>query len=187
MEKLLMIDIETTGLKKGSDTILQIGILECIKNPTTCLYVPARTFNKLLFFDEVVIDEWILKTHKDLLPLCKTTEYQAPAIVRAEILAFFKQCGLDKPTMSGLNIGTFDLPFLEAAGYLKPEDYHYRLYDVTTVIKLAQDVFNCDSKTIYSKAQDESDLELPEGSKHESIFDCYYQLKTLNGVINLLR
>lgn len=187
MTKYIMLDIETTGIEK-TDSILQIGLLECIKN-NKGYYVPARTFNKTIHFDEVITNKWILIHHEELLKVCKTTEYVDPAIVRALILGFFMQCGMDTPpSIMGVNIGGFDLPFMHRAGFLKPVDHHYRTYELNGAYKLAGDVLGLESKELFEQAQNACDwITLPTGKKHEAMYDCYNQLKTLNGIIKLLQ
>jgi len=186
MTKYFMLDIETTGLKP-TDSILQIGILECIKS-SNGLYIPARSLNKILHFDEVVTDKWILTNHDALLKTCKTKEYESPTEVRAQILGFFKQCGIDKQAgIMGLNAGVFDLPFMHRVGYLKPEDHHYRIYELQGTYKLAADVLGIDSVELFLRADSAYDMDLGPDKKHDAMYDCMLQLKTLNGIIELLR
>lgn len=184
----MMIDIETTGVSPINDDVLQIGILECIKN-SRGFYVPARSFNKILHFDDVVTDPWILKTHSTLLPLCRMAPYESPTEVRAQILAFFHQCDItEKANLMGLNAGMFDIPALVSHGFLKTEDIHYRVYELTGAFNLAQDVLGLERRDqLFKVANDACDWVAPSGTKHDAIYDCYSQLKALNGCIKLLQ
>lgn len=187
MQKYFMLDIETMGTD-ALDDIIQIGILECIKNGKG-FYTPARSFLKVLHTDQEPKDEWIRTNHKDLLVVSKNTEYEAAPIVRAQILAFFKQCGVtENAEIMGLNAGTFDLPFMFRSGYLAKSDVHYRVYELTGVNKLAQDILGVDSRDVYRLANQACDwIDLPAGKKHDAMYDCISQLKALNGTIAILR
>lgn len=186
MEKLMMIDIETMGLEE-TDDIIQIGILECIKN-SRGLYIPARSFVKVLHTDQEPQTDWIRNHHKDLLAISSKTEYELPAVVRAQILAFFKQCNVTTPTVIGLNVGSFDLPKLYKEGYLNKSDVHYRLYDITSIAKFIVDIKSIDSKELYKRADDYSSwYELPEGKAHDALYDCHKQLKNFNGMLSMMK
>lgn len=188
MNKYFMVDIETMGVSTKNDDVLQIAILECIKNDRG-FYIPARTFNKIIHTEQVTTDPWILKTHATLLPISRATEYESPTEIRAQILAFFKQCGVDRPELMGLNAGMFDIPSLLNHGYLKDGDIHYRVYELTGTFNLAQDVLGLDRRDKLFKIVNAACdwIELPTGSKHEAMYDCYSQLKALNGCIKVLR
>ena len=182
-----MVDIETNGTDMFKDDIFQIGILECIKN-SKGFYIPARTFTKLLNTEQDPHSDWIVKHHTELIKKCKATPYESPTEVRAQILNFFKGCGVDKPSLMGLNALTFDIPFLYKWGYLKPEDHHYRTYELTGAYLLAQDGFQIERAEMFKTADAFCDfIELPEGNAHEALYDCYQQLKTLNGLIAMIR
>lgn len=189
----MMIDIETSGLDPNTGEILQIGILEVIKDPQGYFYA-GRSFEKILHFDEPITDEWILKTHKDLLPRCKAAIYQSPTEVRAEIVRFFQQSGAKNIYLMGLNAAIFDYPWLVNKGYLKKNDVHYRIFELTGSYGLAQAVLHLDGdraddrKTFFDMANSSCEwVELPKRSAHDAIYDCYSQLKTLNGCIKLMR
>jgi hypothetical protein len=100
--------------------------------------------------------------------------------------------------MMGLNATTFDIPYLTHKGYLQkpvPDqnnklsgDYHYRIYELKGAYNVAKDVLKVDDQTLFAMAEDACpEITLPPGGKHEALYDCYKQLKVLNGVIRLLR
>jgi DNA polymerase III epsilon subunit-like protein len=182
-----MLDTETLGLDPQNDDIIQIGILECIKN-SKGLFIPARSFNKILFTDQEPSD-FIKNMHKELLPKSRATEYEPPVVIRAQILNFFKQCGVtDKAEIVGLNVMSFDLPFMLNKGYLTADDYNFRVFELRGAYKIAEEILGVDSKGLFKLAHSAADwYDMPTGSKHEAIFDCHQQLRTLNGIIPLLK
>lgn len=194
MNKYYMVDIETSGLKPSESEILQIAILEVMKDPSGYFY-PGRSYEKILHFDQTVTDEWILKTHNNLLARCKAVEYQSPTEVRAEIIRFFQQGGQKNIYLMGLNAAIFDYPWLVNKGYLKEGDTHYRIFELTGAYGLAQTVLHLngddakDRKTFFEMANGSCEwIELPKNvTAHNALYDCYSQLKTLNGCIKLLR
>jgi hypothetical protein len=186
--KYYMIDIETSSIKPDEGEILQIGVLELLLDKSG-YYTPARSMEKTLHFDQIVTDPWILNTHKELLPKCKDTPFQSAPEVRAELLAFFQRCnGNDPVFLMGLNASAFDIPWLHAKGYLKPGDTHYRTYELSGAYALTQTVMNYDRKTFFKSAENSCEwVTMPQGQEHTALFDCYKQLKTLNGCIKILR
>lgn len=188
-QKYFMLDIETTGIDKSKGDILEIGILEVNLNKDG-YFSPARSFNKLLHYDNPELDDnWILNTHAELLSLCKDVEYQSPTEVRAEILAFFRRCaGTDPIQLMGLNAVNFDIPWLRHHEYLKENDTHYRVFELSGSYMMAQTALFFDRNTFFKSANEAYDkLKLPDGQAHRAMYDCYLQLKTLNGAIKLLR
>jgi oligoribonuclease (3'-5' exoribonuclease) len=186
--KQFMIDIETMGLDPRADDVLQIGIVELVKGGD--IYRPGKTFQLTLFTEQEPKNEWIRENHKDLLVLCKEKgSFLPPELVREYILRFFRECGVtDKPVLVGLNLMSLDVPFLVEKGYLKKEDFHYRVNELTGAINQAVDVLNVDRETLFVKANDAvPEIVLPMGKKHEALYDCFSQLKLMNGMIRLLR
>jgi hypothetical protein len=190
--KYLMLDIETSSIDPSKGEILQIGLLECILDKSG-YYTPARSMEKTLYFDpefdQATLDPWIRNTHKELLPKCTTTSFQSAPEVRAELINFFQRCnGTNDTYLMGLNASAFDLPWLYAKGYLKPGDAHYRTYELSGAYALAQTVMNYDRRTFFKNAENSCEwITMPQGTEHTSLYDCYKQLKTLNGCIKMLR
>ncbi len=196
--KHFMLDIESMGTDFDSDDIIQIALLELNRNADGT-YKPGDAFCRTLHTSQKPKNDWIANTHKDLLPVCKRTPRLSAYQVRGEILSFFKSCGVVGPAMiMGLNATTFDVPYLVHKGYLqKPVqnasgklvgDYHYRIYELKGAYNLAQDVLTMENNAMFEKAAKYApEIELPTGGKHEALYDCYSQLKTLNGLIRILR
>jgi len=195
--KHFMLDIETMGTDMEADDIIQVGLLELTPGPDG--YKPGRSYSRTLFTAQKPKNDWIANTHRDLLEVCRRTPMVRANQVRNEILEFFEDCGVNEPAMlMGLNATTFDVPFMVQKGFLKRPwndannklqgDYHYRIYELKGAFNLAQDVLGLDSKALYSRAEALCpEVELPEGKKHEALYDCYRQTKVLNGVIRMLR
>ncbi len=185
--KYFMLDIETMGIDFDQHDIIQIGLLEL--NKTGRYYEPGRSYVQVLHTDQQSTDPWILKTHAKLLPRSQAAEYEAPTVTRAKILNFVRNCGVDDKIMvMGLNAGTFDIPFCVKKGLLKKEDYHYRIFELTGAYNLAQDILNLNRRDeLFKVANEACPWITPEGEAHDALYDCYSQLKTLNGIINLTR
>src|SRR5690606_39907279 len=94
-------------------------------------------------------------------------------------------------------------PFLVAKGCLHPSkyetgpdgkdvrvgDFHYRIYELGGAVSLAQNVLGYSDRQALTEAAREAypELELPEGKEHDAIYDCYRQLRMLNGLIRMTR
>lgn len=187
--KYFMLDIETMGLDQKADDVLQIGIVEITKGAKG-LYWPGKEYCLTLHTEQEPRTAWIRENHKELIEKCKTEGWKLPPeMVREDILNFFKSCGVEGPAnLVGLNLMSFDLPFLMEKGYLKKDDFHYRIYELAGAFKTACDVLSIERDALFTLAkQAASEIVIPEGKKHEALFDCYSQLQSLNGVIRLLR
>lgn len=193
--KHFMIDIETCGTNPETDDIIQIGLLECI--PTPDGYAPGLSYCRTLHTSQKPND-FIKHMHRELLSVSAKCPMIEPAKVRSEILNFFKECKVDGLAMlMGLNATSFDVPFMVQRGFLKKPtqdsnnkltgDYHYRIYELKGAFNLAQDVLGIDSKELFNRAAGFCPEIIPLGKPHEALYDCYSQLKTLNGVIRMLR
>jgi DNA polymerase III epsilon subunit-like protein len=180
--KYIMLDLETMGTDITHDDIIQIGLLELTK--VGKYYVPGRSLSRLVHTDQTPKNDWIAKTHAKLLPLAQATPVVEPRAIRAEVLAFFKEvCGSEPVYLMGLNAMSFDIPFMLAKGFLTKDDYHYRVYELRGAYKFAEDILGGDYMQLANLAY--TDMVLPEGRKHEALYDCYAQAKTLNGLIYL--
>lgn len=184
--KYFMIDIETMGVDEVDD-IIQIGILELDQAPDGT-YTPGRTYERMLHTSQTPKNDWIATHHKDKLPVCKRLPKVTPDNVRDDLLTFFWRCGaVGQVNIMGLNVTTFDLPFLLRAGYLKNSDYHYRIYELRGSYFTCRDILRMDAEAMFKVAHRACpEIALPEGKSHDALFDCYKQVKTLNGLIRIL-
>lgn len=182
-----MLDIETMGLDPVVDDVIEIGILEV--NEVNGYYQPGRTYNRVLFTSQKPKDTWIANTHKELLEISRRTPMVDTSTVRKEILAFFKECGVSKtPELMGLNLMSLDVPFLIAKGILKERgDYHYRICELRGSYVFAASALKLNLDTLFKKAQDAYPEIQYDNKAHRALPDCYNQLKTLNGMLRLVR
>lgn len=195
--KHFMVDLESMGTDFESDDIIEIAILECI--PTASgTYIPGKSYSRILHTSQKPKNDWIRNTHKDLLEKSRKVPMITSDKVRMEILGFFQSCGVNELAMlMGLNASTFDIPYLVQKGFLKkPQssgmkitgDYHYRIYELRGAFSLAKDVLELNDQELFRQAdQVTQDIQLPNGKSHQALYDCHKQLKTLNGVIRLLK
>lgn len=185
--KHFMLDIETTGTDPHADTILEIGILE-VEFGANGLHNAGRAYQRTLHYSGTPASEWVRTNHVELLKRCRKVPRIEATKVRDEILGFFKACGVKGPAMlMGLNVNSLDLPFMHSHGYLTKDDSHYRVYELKGSFNTAAEVLMIDSKELFKRAASACPEIKPEGKPHTALYDCYSQLKTLNGVIRLLR
>lgn len=196
--KYFMIDIETMGTNFDRDDVIQIGILEVDKGADG-YYRPGRSYLQYLYTEQEPMNEWIRTNHADLLTVCRKEPYRSPTEIRAGILNFFRSCGVTElAQLMGLNAMGFDVPYLVNKRYMvKPEqgkdnvlrgDYHYRVFELSGVYTVGMNVTGLDRRDFFKVANDACPwIELPRGKKHDALYDCYAQLKTLNGIIRLLK
>ena len=200
-EVRFMIDIEATGVDQEKDVILEIGILETRFDGR--FWQPGREFHKILHYAGEPESEFA-KTHMvELYKRCNDAPHTTIASTREEMLAFFKECGHTGHgvVFMGWNSMNFDVPFLNKVGYLKAPgyetvngedirvgDHHYRQYEMSGVIQFVQDVLGRDRDTVLKEAEEtDHTITLPEGKEHDALYDCYKQLKLVNGLISLTR
>lgn len=204
MEKHFMIDIETTGVDQKNDVILQVGILECDFNPIDGYWKPGRSLEFIQYTDREPQTPFAMAHQKELYEKCrKANKFYDARKGRKEITDFFASCGALAPNvfLMGWNASNFDVPFLVNAGWLMPSryetvngteimvgDFHYRIYELGGAINFAADVKRWTrSDMIEAALAVPSEFDLPEGKEHDALFDCYKQLKILNGLLFRLR
>jgi oligoribonuclease (3'-5' exoribonuclease) len=185
--KHFMLDIETTGTDPEVNHILEIGILE-VEFGGNGLHNPGRAYQRTLHYANTPVNEWVKANNSELLNRCRKVPRCTASRVRSEIQSFFTECGVAGPAMiMGLNLHSLDIPFMLKHEYLDKSDLHYRTYELKGSFNTAQEVLMVDTKTLFKLAGEACPEIVPVGKPHEALFDCYNQLKTLNGVIRLLR
>jgi len=203
-----MIDIETTGIQKETHELLEVGIVEMI--PTHHgFWKPGRTFHKLQHTGRQPDSQFARENMSELYARCNDTPPVLKESFRAEMIEFFEECGAIEPAqriICGWNASNFDIPFLEHHGYLvKPGyetdsdtgadyevgDYNYRIYEMGGALHFVSnleifDATDDDNRKAYFEGITHHDplfIQLPEGKEHDAIWDCYNQIKILNGLL----
>jgi DNA polymerase III epsilon subunit-like protein len=197
--KYFMLDIETMGTDPVNDDVIQIALLELVKDKSG-YYQAGRYLDKLLCTEQTPKNAWIATNHKELLRRVGTGQTPAPGLVRSYLREFFNQCGATEPArLMGMNLAMLDIPFMVTKRYLTRAqtdadnklvgDFHYRVYELRGVVDAALDVFNVDEKLLYKLAAEASPTKyLPKDrTSHDALYDCYKQLNTLNGILALHR
>lgn len=187
--EMIMLDIETTGLDKEKDDVIQIAALKLVKNEDG-LFIPGEFFVQVLptirppadvLKDDPVYGELYAKARE----LGNFGDANAPT-VRAALTGFLGQ----KALLMGVNVLTFDLRFLEKKGFLLESDYHYQVSDITGVIEYVLRVLQLppDRKTRDRIKANAKELgrrvhPMPPGGPHDGLWDCYDQTCEMNGYI----
>lgn len=203
MEKHFMLDIESTGIDSKKEDLLQIGILECDFDGR--FWKPGRSFELIQHSDRKPESQFAKEHMAKLYEVCNRAPKWEAENIRWMILDFFTKCGATPPDvyLMGWNASNFDVPFLVDKGVLQPSyyeigpdgkdirrgDFHYRIYELGGAISLIANKFpNTDRKHLCEEAKKlDQIVPLPQGKEHDALFDCYSQLKILNGLIELAR
>jgi len=201
-EKHFMCDIETTDTIPKHGDILQIAFLET--DFVDGFWRPGRHLNKLLHTDMEPETQFAKDNMAALFAKCQKIPYQTPGEIREEILSFFRECGGRMPYvyLMGWNVTMLDIPFLLEHENLElfyrqtingmeiaTGDFHYRVYEQSGSISLAQCVLFEEGRNELVQRAFEAypEISMPEGKEHDALYDCYKQLRVENGLIRLLR
>lgn len=104
----------------------------------------------------------------------------------------------------GWNASNFDCEFLIQKGILEPSKYvevdgkdtlqgdiHYRIYEQTGALNLMLNATGFSKDTIFALGMDlipeHIKCDLPEGKQHDALYDCYWQINMMNGLIALAK
>ncbi len=204
-----MIDIETTGLEPESDEIMQVAIVVVWKDHHTGFWNPGGdpdqscpSSSQFKLYQRIKHttyphDEFAKEHMVAMYDKCRAlTNEIPPTEVREKILTFFRYAGAEHPApLMGWNPGILDIPFLVAHKYLfkgdnaYQGDFHHRLYDIRSACKFQADLTGIDEKVMREVAYAAyPELETPLGvGKHDALYDCYRQIRILNGLIRLAK
>lgn len=195
LNKLFMLDIETSGIDPAKAEVLQIAIIEM--NFIGGFWEKGKVFDFVQHTDREPDSKFAREHMKELYDRCKKAPYVEPAKVRKMIVDFCDECGATPPNIffAGWNAGIFDIPFLAHHGYLVPAKYendklvgdcHYRVYEMAGALNLVANVRgNNEINAVLKEAQKMS--EKIDGSRHEAVYDCERQIQVLNALIKMLR
>lgn len=201
MNDIFMLDIETTGVDKEKDDIIEIGIVHAKRMEFGQFFIPQRMYCRTLPTDKEP-SEWA-KGYPGQVALFKQCQEQflrgerndAPALsfLREELQEFFKLSGVKSPMLSGLNIVGFDIAFLKRDGILKDGDHNYRSWCLTPLIETICHVNGVDSQiskerdkvTAYLESVTPVEIFIPgsESGEHTALYDCQKELRVLNSMI----
>lgn len=205
MEKHFMIDIETTGIDPIKEDLLQIGVLEVDYDEAAGFWTPGRSFELIQHTNRKPESEFAKKHMAALYERCNVAAITWPSDVRGRLLHFFRECGANTPDvyLMGWNASNFDVPFLVHKNCLRPSEYetdaegkdvrvgdfHYRIYEIGGAVSLAQNALGYSDRNALTEDALAAypEIEMPEGKEHDAIYDCYRQLRLLNGLIRMTR
>lgn len=213
-ENHFMVDIETTGVNKESDEILEVGVVEIeYKYP---FWIPTgRVYHRVLHYAGQPETPFAKQHMKELYKKCNETDPSSNYELLSRELKLFihNRVAPRPPALSlsgevpklfmGWNASNFDIPFLFIKNILTPSyyetqpdgkeklmgDVHYRIYEQTGSVQIISDMSGLDRKTLERLAPDINPVPvaLPEGKSHDALYDCYSQINMQNGLIQIGR
>jgi hypothetical protein len=199
-----MLDIEATGIDWHKESLLSIGILEC--DWDGIFWQPGRGLELLAHTERKPESEFAKRHLTELYSRCNDTRLPWPKELREPLLDFIKGCGVqgaEEVFFMGWNVSNFDIPFLIHKEILIPSsydtcsrgkdhlvgDFHYRIYEMSGVIQFTCDYLKVDRDTLIKKAHEIKTPPFlgnyPVGKQHDALWDCYDQLKKLNGLLEM--
>ncbi len=191
-----MLDIETTGVNHKTDDVLQIALLELNFNGD--YWERGRHFNFFQHTDRQPESPFAKKCMPGLFERCRNTDPTPVNEARQQILDFTKDCGAASPNVyiCGWHVGVFDLSFLSQHGYLRVAQYnsegvlegdcHYRTYEISGALQLVANLAKVsDLNSLVRRSLEGS--QLPEGQRHDALYDCERQLCIMNGLLKIAR
>lgn len=203
-----MLDIETTGVDKDNDEILQVA---CISLDFIAGFWRARDiYKKKLHSKRQPESEFAKKHMSKLYAECNEIPETENLYLLSVGLRRFIHRGTyawnEAPTpkfFMGWNASNFDLEFLFRKKVLTPSFYHlkdgkevlggdahYRVYEQTGAIQLLSDSTGLSRKVLLDLALEmvPEEVRLPvESMSHDAEDDCKYQINMMNGLIALAR
>jgi len=206
VEQMFMLDIESTGVDKDRDDIIEIGIIEMFKHGYYWL-LTGKQIRLVLHTDKQPESAFSKENMSNLFKEANEAPMLSPQQVRSKLLEFFEWCGCTGAKdvfFCGWNAGMFDVPFLVKKGYLHESgydldpndsskdiitgDFHYRIYELAGAIQLMSDILEFSPTLVREMAEESCPTgHLPEGQRHDAIYDCFRQVNILNGLIKLGR
>jgi hypothetical protein len=206
-EKMLMLDIETTGIDPACEDLLQIGMLEMTWEKDH--WEGGKQLSYVVFSNRAPVTSFAREHMKGLYELCNVAPRLNVRFTRRVVLDFAQSCGQTPPNLRfcGWNAGIFDVPFLVAKGVLKPTgyktvdgqdvrigDFHYRIYDLQAALRFVADAFGVEvaggsgQTAVAGLAKNPYQCPLPDGkTDHDALYDCVKQLNLLNDLLATVR
>lgn len=206
MEKHYMIDIETTGTDKLNDSILEIAVIE-LEYKYPYWHQTGKEFHEILHYsgepETVFAKEHMSELYKKCNNAPLENNYKNVSRELKVFLNDYADEDLGPKFFMGWNASNFDIPFMFAKNILTPSfyekvsedkeelrgDVHYRIYEQTGSLNVISNLTGLTRKTIKQLALDlnPTDVKLPKGKSHDALYDCYWQLIMMNGLIEIGR
>ncbi len=177
MEKIAVIDIETTGLVPRNDLILEVGIVEL--NP--------NSGDVQVIFDKLVKEPGFGLKHRKSW-IFENADLKYEDIIPAPLLDSFKQELQDifnTYRITAFN-KSFDLGFLKARGYKFPQELACIMLTSTNICKIPH--YNGRPGNKWPKAQEAWDFFFPNTDfieAHRAADDAVHEAKILFELIKL--
>lgn len=153
-DKMLWIDLETTGLEPTEDVILELGLMITDKFGRFIAADSWLVGSKLPYYDEAVRrgqeheivgdmhainglwEEWEAAVNSEDLRIRNTI---LPRNVENKAIQFLKDNDVERGTlpMCGSSVGSLDRPMLKQHMPNLLEYFHYRIIDISTIRALA--------------------------------------------------
>ena len=215
MKTHYMIDIETTGVNKETDDVLEIGIVPIELNDEGYWEVELELARHelrqlhLILHNKRQPENLFAKEHmSELYKKCNDKpEGMNYMWAKDQIRDFIHGNTRDdnEPKFfMGWNASNFDCEFLIKKGILDGSRYvevdgkdtiqgdiHYRIYEQTGALNLLLNSTGFSKKTLFALGNDlipeDVKLDLPKGKKHDALYDCYSQINMMNGMIALYK
>jgi len=205
MEKHFMIDIETTGVNKVEDEILEIALVEIEFIYPYWKMIAGREYHQILHYSGEPITRFAKDNMVELYKKCNETDKNEDYAKACTDIAMFIHEGSDFGTpkfFMGWNASNFDMPFMFEKKILTPSYYeekngketlkgdaHYRIYEQTGSLNVVSNLTGFSTKTIKKMAEELNPTEiiLPQGKQHDALYDCYWQIVLMNGLIEIGR
>lgn len=199
-EKHFMIDVESTNVDFEVDDILEIGIVEM--DFVHGYWKPGREFHTFVHTDMSPRTEFAKREMVEVFKQAQATPLRKHEDIRSDIVSWFRSCGVKghQVLFCGWNASNFDVPFMQAKGYLKKPgyetidgkdvkvgDHHYRIYEMGGAIQLACDILQRPYDSFKEEIKTAYPMPMPDGKQHDAIYDCHMQIAMLNGLIKVMR
>ena len=167
IEKLVWIDLETTGLSVKKDKIIEIAVLVTdtqlnLLDENGYVGFINITDEDILLMDDIVKE---MHTGNGVIEMCKKSSFVLEDIDKEAVEYISKFVSRNEAPLCGTNIA-FDRSFIEYHMPLLTDYIHYRNIDVTTVKQLSQIWRNDTYKN-------------PEETTHEALDDIKQSIEGL--------
>jgi|SRR3989304_6133545 len=134
-DTLVWFDCETTGLDPTRDKLLEVAVIL-----TDGQLRERAVFNRVLYFDEPIENDWVRNQHtkSGLLAACREVTNSGPSLIAHQLSLFLLENGIEKKTgvLAGSSIH-FDRSFIRVHLPSFDADLHYRMVDVSSLNEIA--------------------------------------------------